>query len=225
VEWSSNGNDAASVQFEFSNARKEQTVSTITKAKYRVPTVPTTKQVEDVFAELIRVGDLDTYHAGLLAVDCGLRRGEIVALHPRQFDFNDGIIKVFAPNTRPRVVFMSDRVRRELRGLWPLAGPDVHAFLPHYDRSAAGKKLEAGLRRVAGNLGIPVRFHLLRHKFAVDCVSRGALANDVAKALGLTPWGHADSTLAYFHAMEGARDRKGLPHVASAGTPPAPEKF
>lgn len=171
-------------QVSINSVRKEQIVSN-KNANRLGSLIPTTQQVEDIFADLVRVGDLDVYHARLLAVDCGLRRGEIVELRPTQLDFNDGIIKLYPPKTsRPRIVYMTERVRRELRGRWPVVGTDAYAFLPHHYRPAAARKLEIGLRKAASRLNIAISFASLRWKYTADLPNAGVSVCDLSKALG-----------------------------------------
>jgi integrase len=154
--------------------------------------------VEDAFAEMIRVGDLDTYRAGLLAADQGLRLKEIEQLQWNALDFDKGIITVRPQKARhPRFVHMTDRVRRELRERCPGADMDEYVFLPHHDRPAAARRLRASLRKMGSRLNVRISLSLLRRKCATDLANAGVSMCEMTKALGYKCWQRADCLLAY----------------------------
>lgn len=176
-------------------------MSARTNVNQLVSTVPTTQQVEHLFADLIRVGDLHVYLAGLLAVDCGLDPGQIIRLRWTDCDFDKGITTLsHEREPRPRIVHMTDRVCHELRGRCPVAGTDEYVFLPHHGRPAVARSLQASLRKAGRRLGVQIGLRLLRRKFATDLVNRGVSMCDLSKVLGFTPWAHADSMLAYLQS-------------------------
>lgn len=137
----------------------------------------------------------------IMALDTGMRRGEIFKLKWSDIDFENGIINIQAFNTktiRQRQVAITSRLALELQALWgnsPL-NPDALVF-----GVANVKKAFSKARIVAG---LPdVRFHDLRHTHATRLVAGHVPLSEVGRVLGHT---QANSTYRYVNAnVETAR--------------------
>jgi integrase len=127
----------------------------------------------------------DIYLLVLMALDTGLRRGEMFNLKWEDIDYMQGQIWIReTKNATPRYAPMSDRVREEL-----LRRPrriDSDFIFPG---RANGKTLSNGVREVFVDLcqraGIKdFRFHDLRHTFASHLVMAGIPLHTVGELLG-----------------------------------------
>ena len=133
----------------------------------------------------------------LLALDTGMRRGEILALRWDELDFVNGLIWVRrSKNGEPRHIPMTARVHAALKKYPRRVG---HSLV-FVGRSETGR-VSNGIREVFVDLldeaGIKdFTFHDLRHTFASHMVMAGVSLYDVAKLLG-----HKDvkMTMRYAH--------------------------
>ena len=123
----------------------------------------------------------------VLALDTGLRRGELMALEWGDVDLARGVVLVReSKNKTPREVPLTSRARAALEGLYavrvlPLKGPhrvfvSVSLKSGHFIRAFQAAAEAAGLPRL--------RWHDLRHLFAVNLVRAGVPLPDVAKLMG-----------------------------------------
>jgi integrase len=131
-----------------------------------------------------------------MALDTGMRRGEIFKLKWTDIDFENRIITVHAFNTktmRERQVAITERLARELETLFELSTkePDSLCF-GIYDNV---KKSFNSARKAAG---LPdVRFHDLRHTHATRLVAASMPLSEVGRVLGHT---QANTTYRYVNA-------------------------
>ena len=135
----------------------------------------------------------------VVALQTGMRQGEILGLKWEHIDFNQKTIYVAHTKTgRPRRIPMSKPVEVELRSLKQDASSDEHAF--SYART--GLKLITfrhaweGACKQAGISGL--RFHDLRHTFATRLRAKGVHEMDIMTLLGHTT---LQMTSRYTHAM------------------------
>jgi len=140
-----------------------------------------------------------------LAMETGLRRGELVRLEWRDVDLARSVLTVrVAKSKRPREVPITDGAAEALaairssRDVVPLEGPDL---------VIGAKKPDWRLfKKAAAIVGHPeLTWHDLRHLFAVNCVRAGVPLPDLAKILG-----HASLTMTMRysnHAPENAASR------------------
>lgn len=129
----------------------------------------------------------------ILALDTGMRRGEIIKMKWNDIDFDAGIINVLSSNTkteRGRIVPLSDRAARELEGLRSLSS-GLSPF-PIMDM----KHAFSTVKEVAGITDL--HFHDLRAT-AGDRMSRVYPLATVAKILGHQ---RHETTLKYYVGNE-----------------------
>ena len=131
----------------------------------------------------------------LMALDTGMRRGEMFKLKWSDIDFENGIINIKAFNTktmRQRQVAITSRLDQELEALWNRStrNPDDLIF-----GVANVKKAFSRARIVAG---LPdLRFHDLRHTHATRLVAGHVPLSEVGRVLGHT---QANTTYRYVNA-------------------------
>lgn len=137
----------------------------------------------------------------IMALDTGMRCGEIFKLKWSDIDLENRLIIIQAFNTktmRQRQVAITSRLTQELESLWQssILNPDALVF-----GVASVKKAFSKARMVAG---LPdVRFHDLRHTHATRLVSRHLPLSEVGRVLGHT---QANTTYRYVNAnVETAR--------------------
>lgn len=120
----------------------------------------------------------------IVAVDTGMRRGELLKLRWPDVDFNARLITVQAMNSktaRERVIGMTGRVYEELRRLREVAPPDQGTTvlgLTDFKRSWE-RALE--LAEV-----VDFRFHDLRHSAGTRMIAAGRPPVEVMRVLGHT---------------------------------------
>lgn len=158
----------------------------------------------DEFCEWVRV-----------ALDTGMRKGELVALTPKSVDRAKREFRLMQSKTkRIKTIPMSDKVwsivdRRLERG---------HAQL--LSRPADGWRrgitwVDWSWSRTRERAGIPIeiRFHDLRHTFASRLADAGESPATVGELLGHRP--PYKTTLRYFHALADAK-RRAIARLSSA---------
>jgi integrase len=135
----------------------------------------------------------------VVALQTGMRQGEILGLKWENVDFEQGTIYVAHTKTgRPRKLPMSEPVEVELRSSKQDASSDEHVF--SYART--GLKLTTfrhaweGACQAAKISGL--RFHDLRHTFATRLRGKGVHEMDIMTVLGHTT---LQMTSRYSHAM------------------------
>ena len=125
----------------------------------------------------------------IMALDTGMRRGEILSLSWQDIDFNQKVITIQAFNTktqRDRLAVMSPRLEHELLALY---SPE---FLLSSQRvfgiSDNVKKSFTSVCKAAGIEGL--RFHDCRHTFATRLIEAGVPQAEVSRLLG-----HANTSM------------------------------
>lgn len=138
--------------------------------------------------QLLRHALPHVYQAVVLALDTGMRRGEILSLRREYLDPYRKVLVVSQSKTAGgtgREIPWSRRVERMLK---PLAGGSGPVVL---FREAAIRNLKKGWRRAVRRSQIPaIRFHDLRHTFNTRLMEAG-VSQDIRKAL----MGHADADI------------------------------
>jgi integrase len=127
----------------------------------------------------------------MIALDTGLRRGEILRLEWRDVDLAERMVTVrHSKSGKSRVVHLTARLVTRLQELKdkrivPLDGPDRVLAALAASWSGPTAKL---FKRAAAAIGQPqLRPHDMRHLFAVNLVRAGVPLTDVAKLLGHSP--------------------------------------
>jgi integrase len=121
----------------------------------------------------------------ILALDTGMRRGEMLKLVWSDIDFENRIINIRAFNTktmRQRQVFMSLRLTTELKAMWehPNKNPNESVF-------GVTTSVKTSFNKLKKSVGIPdLRFHDLRHTHATRLVSKNLPLAEVGRTLGHT---------------------------------------
>jgi integrase len=128
----------------------------------------------------------------LLALDTGMRLGEIMRLEWADLDLQTGRVRIrITKNKRPRMVHMTGRVLERLLALRtqrvvPISGPDLvfpDAIGGRWLKWSWRKAFKAAVRKI----GRPeLRFHDLRHLCAINLVRRGMDLPSVQAVLGHT---------------------------------------
>lgn len=165
-----------------------------------VPTVEGVKAFLDGL-DTTRYAERRLYVMFLLALDTGLRRGELCGLKVEDFD-DAGLLLHVRPETskvrKGRTVPVSPQVGKELRRFAALRLPEWRS--PWMFPSETGKKLTPGafgchIRRVSDRMGERMKIHGLRHLCATEF-----LRNTGNIALTAALLGHASiSTTAKFY--------------------------
>ncbi|MBX7219641.1 MAG: tyrosine-type recombinase/integrase [Blastocatellia bacterium] len=120
-----------------------------------------------------------------LALDTGMRRGEILSLEWADVDFSAGLIHIRATNTKTeesRTVGLTSRVRTSLRELWIAAGRQPGRV---FDLDDCKHSFTTACR-MAGITGM--RFHDLRHTAITRMVAAGLPPAEVMKISGHHQW-------------------------------------
>jgi integrase len=158
---------------------------------------PVTLSVDQIKKFLESVKDHSYYHIYLLAVGCGLREGEILALEGRDIRLPEGAISVRqtlimiggklelgVPKSEKsrRVVMMPDFVIEELK---KIDIPEGLIFTTRTGRPISPRNLLRHFHASLAKAGIPrVKFHSLRHSFATIHLLSGTNPKVVQEALG-----------------------------------------
>jgi integrase len=125
--------------------------------------------------------------AVIVALNTGLRRGELLGLTWERVDLSRGVIRLeLTKSGRRREVPMNDDSYRALVGLGPKA--DGRVFKTHYVQTAYNHVVEAAKLD-------DVNFHTLRHTFASWAVMRGVTLKELQELLG-----HASLTMTMRYA-------------------------
>lgn len=210
---------------------KEGLVRKCPMAQAAIPSEPKEDLVVPPFAVLEAVAEDAPTPAlrdlFLMALDSGLRRGELLALRWAEVDLEGGTVRVrcdasWKPKSRRgRVVGISDRAVAILRRRLELGGAG-----PWQDE--AGEPLfrpmsvSQAWRRLARRHGIQARLHDLRHAHATDLLEKGAHIRELQTQLG-----HASVTTTerYTHASVAVARRLAVLQVRKAAPSAGPLTF
>jgi len=139
----------------------------------------------------------------LLALNTGMRRGEILRLRWEQVDFHKSEIKATHTKTsRDRFIPMNQQVQGALQRLRDISDSDW--LFPSRDGQSL-KGVATAFRGACREAGIEnFRFHDLRHTFGTRAADAGASLTAIAAVMG-----HADihTTMRYAHATDQGRRR------------------
>jgi integrase len=159
-----------------------------------------------------------------VALNTGMRRGEILGLRWSDVDAKGGVVRVrssHAKTGRSRAIPINGAVR-EVLGKWmgldrtPAPGADPYLFArPDGGRYVELKTAFTKALRRAKITGF--RFHDLRHTFATYALRRGVTMREVADLLGHSTM---NMTMRYANVMP-ERLAAGLTGLYGPGTPPA----
>lgn len=148
----------------------------------------TTTEAQELLHTLVTRSPI-MHDMAIMALDCGLRFGEIAALTWNDCDFGRGLLHIRDPKARVnRTAFMTDRVRDTLERRKNLA-PEGNVF------QYAGKPVESAHKSFENavnelfNQGVTDRrhrvcFHTLRHTFASRLVENGIDLYRVKELMG-----------------------------------------
>lgn len=129
----------------------------------------------------------------LLALDTGLRAGEMVSLNMKNFDFEIGVVKVdeeIAKNSKARIVPVSRKVLNLVQKLMyenKISFGSDHLFMTAYGEPMTTKGVTrqfTTIRKNAGLNGIKASAHALRHTFAKFYIQNGGDPFTLQKLLG-----------------------------------------
>ncbi len=140
----------------------------------------------------------------IVAIDAGLRRGELLSLEVEQVDFNLDVINVKRTKSgKGRTVPMTPRVRETLKSLCE-NGEGKYVF-PNAQTGKAITDVKYSFTTAVRNAGIEdFTFHDLRHTFGTRLAASGA---DVVKIRELMGHASITTTMRYMHASDsGKRD-------------------
>jgi integrase/recombinase XerD len=129
----------------------------------------------------------------MLAIDTGLRAGELVSLRTKNFDFEIGVVKLeedIAKNSKARIVPVSRKVLNLVQKLMyenKISFGADFLFMTAYGEPMTTKGLTrqfTTIRKNAGLNGIKASCHALRHTFAKFYIQNGGDPFTLQKLLG-----------------------------------------
>lgn len=133
----------------------------------------------------------------------GLRVGEIVALAPKDIDYQEGILRVFrGKGAKDRTLYLDEHTLDLLR-LWEERRPGGSRYLlcTLKGKALSDRYIRAMVRRYAQRAGLTkgVHPHMLRHSFATELLQENYNIREVQKLLG-----HSDlsTTMVYTHVFD-----------------------
>lgn len=129
----------------------------------------------------------------MLALDSGLRAGEMVSLTTNNFDFEIGILKVeeeIAKNSKARIVPVSRKVLNLVQKMFyenNISFGSNHLFMTAYGQTMTVKGVTrqfTTIRKNAGLNGVKASAHALRHTFAKFYILNGGDPFTLQRLLG-----------------------------------------
>jgi len=163
--------------------------------KVRAPRLPQTKsprlnldQVESLL-EAVKTGPHPARDLAMicLAVDSGLRRGEIIGLELDHLDVDAGVVRVIGKGNKEREVPVGSVTKVALNtwlGLRPRADT-TRVFITRKGRPFTKNGIQTLMYRLKKRAGLPnVRWHLLRHTFANYFIANGGGLRKLQMILG-----------------------------------------
>lgn len=155
--------------------------------RYKSPRL-SLEEVERLLEAVKRTGDPVRNLAMIcLAVDSGLRRGEILGLKMGNVDLEGGVVRVLGKGDKDRDVPLSPVCREILRAYLAVrpASSSKRVFLTAKGTALTKNGLQTLMYRLKKRAGLPqVRWHLLRHTFANHYIGGGGSLRRLQKILG-----------------------------------------
>jgi site-specific recombinase XerD len=110
----------------------------------------------------------------------GLRLGEIISLHRKDFDFEKKEFKLFMSKTKKeRIMFFTEKVEKALQEYFTSDPETLNAFNLSYNA------VRYIVFKLAGEItDVHVHPHLFRHSFAISLLRNGVDISVVSKLLG-----------------------------------------
>ena len=163
--------------------------------KVRAPRLPQTKsprlnldEVERLL-EAVKTGPHPARDLAMvcLAVDSGLRRGEIISLEIDHIDIDAGVVRVIGKGNKEREVPIGSVTQVALNA-WMGLRPRVdtsRVFVTRKGQPFTKNGIQTLMYRLKKRAGLPnVRWHLLRHTFANHFIANGGGLRKLQKILG-----------------------------------------
>lgn len=122
-----------------------------------------------------------------LAVDSGLRRGEVLGLEVRNVDLDGSIIRVLGKGSKERDVPLGVVAREALQAYLAVrpASSSLRVFLSSGGKALTKDALQTLMYRLKKRAELPqLRWHLLRHTFANHFINGGGGLRKLQKILG-----------------------------------------
>ncbi|NIP31608.1 MAG: tyrosine-type recombinase/integrase, partial [Candidatus Dadabacteria bacterium] len=163
------------------NPVKQSGIPQVNDKKERVLTVVEEKRLMDSCPDYLK-------HAILIALNTGMRRGEILRLKWEWIDFDENLIVLPQTNTKnkeSRKIPINHLVRKILLERKLISGNSVHVFASIDSKSGHIYWLNRSFKRACKIADIEgLRFHDLRHTAATRLVESNIPLHEVAKLLG-----------------------------------------
>jgi len=146
-----------------------------------------------------------------LMYSSGLRVSEVVLLKVNDVNYESGFLRVKGKGSKERVVPMNERAKEkmlrymlELRPALLKKKQSQYLFLSNRGAPMTRQRFWQTLKKLAGQAGIEISPHVIRHSFATHLLEGGADLRSVQKMLG-----HSDiSTTQVYTKVSGERIRK-----------------
>lgn len=122
-----------------------------------------------------------------LAVDSGLRRGEVLGLEVRNVDLDGSIVRVLGKGSKERDIPVGVVARDALRAYLKVrpTSSSLRVFLSSGGKPLTKDALQTLMYRLKKKAGLPqLRWHLLRHTFANHFINGGGGLRKLQKILG-----------------------------------------
>lgn len=122
-----------------------------------------------------------------LAVDSGLRRGEVLGLEIRNVDLDSRVVRVLGKGSKERDIPVGEVAYGALRAYLAVrpASSSLRVFLSSGGKPLTRNGLQTLMYRLKKRSGLPeLRWHLLRHTFANHFINGGGGLRKLQKILG-----------------------------------------
>lgn len=146
-----------------------------------------------------------------LMYSSGLRVSEIISLKVNNINFEGGFLRVTGKGSKERVVPINERAKTKiqkymggLRQKLLKSKQSSYLFVTNRGLPMTRQRFWQSLKRLAGQAGIRISPHVIRHSFATHLLDGGADLRSVQKMLG-----HSDiSTTQIYTKVSGDRIKK-----------------
>lgn len=146
-----------------------------------------------------------------LMYSSGLRVSELISLKINDVNYEAGFLRVMGKGSKERVVPMNERAKAKMlrymlesRHKMLKKKQSPYIFLTNRGAPMTRQRFWQALKKLAGQAGINISPHIIRHSFATHLLEGGADLRSVQKMLG-----HSDiSTTQIYTKVSGERIRK-----------------